>query len=519
MQADPKLAGRGASFRAARGARGGVVSRWFCGRSSPGPLDCPETGRPADLRRVVARSLTLAVLSSCWLQTSGLRAAFEADDVGWEGGSSLVSLARAELGSERVRVIRAVDYSVLQPGDALVFLHPLQDIHFRALAAFLRQGGRAAVIDDHGRGDRLLQRFQVHRVSAPADPLHQLQENPELAIAVPAPSDPSGAGAEHPTVLGVDQVVTNHPTALRLEPGVELTALLTIPARSGEDALLAITGVIGDSVACGLEGAPRGGRCGRLVAMGDPSAFINLMLRFPGNQRFARGLVRYLVEDDAWGRREGNLYLLSERFRQIGAPDASDLADWLDEGTTTMAGWLTTFRAGGLPEPVSIGLAAMLALLVVGWAGLAGGRRMARVLPAYARPTPLTAQGGYAGRFAVLALPSTDRGLLLLELKRSLEETLVQRLALPSDGLGVNLVETVRARRLLSGASLRALERLFERLRAGEVAVMSARRLSMSDRALDELRRSVEDISGELWKSEGRRGDGRPEQRGDPGGS
>jgi hypothetical protein len=216
--------------------------------------------------------------------------------------------------------------------------------------------------------------------------------------------------------------------------------------------------------------------------------------------------VQYLVDDDAWGARSGNLYVLTGHFRQMGGADgASSVLGSLDEAREAISGWMASFRDTGLPEPVSIAMAALLVLGVVSWAALSGGQRLSRVSPAYARATPLAAQGGYAGRFAVLALPSTDRGLLLLELKRSLEEDLRQRLELPPATSGRDLIEPVRQSGLLGEASLTALDQVFRQLAASEVAVMSARRLSIPDRALSRLQAQIERIFDELSGSKGTR--------------
>src|SRR6185369_4885111 len=147
----------------------------------------------------------------------------------------------------------SLDYSVLEPRDAILFLHPDVEIRFHALAGFLGAGGRVAVVDDYGKAAPLLERFHIHRANAPALPALRLQDNPNLPIALPAPSElGDGEPSDHVTLRGVDQVATNHPTALRLETGIDLTRLLVLPARGEPDALLAVTGVIGDAKACGL---------------------------------------------------------------------------------------------------------------------------------------------------------------------------------------------------------------------------------------------------------------------------
>lgn len=478
-----------------------------------------SAGRWADSsHRRELRSVALAVLAG-FMMSKPAAAAFEPTDTSWEGCSQFLELAKEEVGVRRVRVISSLDYSVLEPRDAVVFLHPTVDIRFHPLAAFLAAGGRAAVIDDHGKAAGLLERFHIHRANAPALPALRLRDNSHLPIALPAQSESSAEPNDHPTLRGVEQVVTNHPTALRLEPGIELTPLLVLPARGEPQALLAVTGVIGDARACGLTSvvngdAPPEGHCGRLLAMGDPSAFINLMMRYPGNESFARGVFNYLLEDDTWGRRGGNLYLVSGDFKQTGTyGDPGGFREALGEQQAALLDWIEEVRASGLPESFSIALAAVAAICVAIWAGLAGGQLYAPLAPGYARALPPGNQGGFAGRVAVLASKSTDRALILRELKRMLEATLRQRLKLPPAVGAREIVKSAADHALLNPRSLRALEDLLARLSAGDIAVMSARRLAISDRKLQALHDGVLDILTEMLDQEDPKRDSRSQHR------
>lgn len=477
------------------------------------------TGRLADPWRGRALRGGVLVLVAVVFRLAPAGAAFEPSDTSWEGCSQLLELAREEVGSRRVRVISSLDYSVLEPRDAIVFMHPTVDIRFHPLAAFLAAGGRAAVIDDHGKAAGLLERFHIHRANAPALPALRLRDNSQLPIALPAQSESAAEPNDHPTLRGVDQVVTNHPTALRLEPGIELTPLLVLPARGEPEALLAVTGVIGDARACGLTSVverdvPPEGHCGRLLAMGDPSAFINLMMRYPGNESFARGVLNYLLEDDTWGRRGGNLYLVSGDFRQTGTyGDPGGFREALGEQQAALLDWIDEVRASGLPEPFSIALAAIAAICVAIWAGLAGGQLYAPLAPGYARPLPHATQGGFAGRVAVLGSKSTDRALILRELSRMLEATLRQRLKLPAAAGPREIVESAAERALLTPRSLRSLEDLLARLSVGDIAVMSARRLAISDRKLRALHDGVLDILTEMIDQEDQKRDSRSQHR------
>jgi hypothetical protein len=449
------------------------------------------------------RSLLAVVALGGLLLGKPAGAVFELNDEGWEGCSRLLSVAREELGRTSVELLGTLDFSKLTPSDAVLVLHPEVDIRFDPLAAFLSAGGRAAIIDDYGEADALLKRFHIHRGNAPARPERSLHDDPDLAIARPAVEVGHDA-ARHPTLKGVQEVVTNHPTALVLESGVELTPLLTIPTPGQSDALLAVTGVIGDAQACGLTGhadktVPLEGRCGRLVAMSDPSAFINLMLQHPGNLAFARGLVNYLMDDDSWGARRGKLYILTGRFQQTGSfGGETGLEELLSDQRAALERWWQEVTERGLPEPINIGLGALAVLGVAAWAGFAAAQLYLRPRPSYARPLPIAAQGGFAGRFAALAAKTTDRALLLFELKRAFEATLRERLGLSTAASPRAIVDAARQEGYLSAQGVRSMERVLGRLASAEMAVTSARRLRVSDQALDTTGAEILEILVEM---------------------
>jgi hypothetical protein len=443
------------------------------------------------------------------------RAAFELNEEGWEGCSRLLEVARSELGRSSIEILGTLDFSRLTPSDALLVLHPEVEVRFDPLAAFLTAGGRAAIVDDYGDADALLRRFHIHRSNAPLRPEQSLHDDADLAIARPA-LEPGHDGARHPTLKGVQEVITNHPTALVLEPGVELTPLLTIPARGEAAALLAVTGVIGDAQACGLtghadKGVPVEGRCGRLVAMSDPSVFINLMLQHPGNLAFARGLINYLTDDDSWGARRGKLYIVSGRFQQTGSfGGESGLMELVSDQQAALERWWQDARERGLPEPVNIALGALAVLGVAAWAGVAAAQLYLRPRPSYARPLPVVAQGGFAGRYAALSARTTDRALLLFELKRAFEATLRERLGLATAASSRAIIDAAQHDGHLSAQGVRSMERVLGRLASAEIAVTSARRLRVSDQALDTTGAEILEILVEMHQESEAKRDSRP---------
>jgi len=430
----------------------------------------------AAVRHFLAVVVALGVLAF----THRAKAAFEVADTGWEGASELLALAREKLGPGRVEPVARLDYSALTPKDGVLLLHPEAELDADQLSAFLAAGGRVAVLDDFGAGAAVLARYRVHRIQAPLRPTETLRDNPNLAVAVPAVQSVAGQEQNrHPIVARVDRLVTNHPTAFT-HPS--LTPVLTIPAVGEPDAALAVTGIIA-------------GR-GRLFAMGDPSAVMNLMLRYPGNRAFAAGLVDYLVENDSWGTRGGKLYILANRFSQGGRfARTQGVTGQLGELADSVKEALASFHDDGLPRGLVLGAAAVAGLAALGWALLYAVRAYRRLDPRYALETPALMQGGVPGRAAVLAAPTTDRALMIAELDSLFSEELAQRAGLPVGAAPEQALAALGAGRpalllrgrglLLRGRNARSaiLSRAPSGIRAGQVA---------------ELERSVTELLAEL---------------------
>lgn len=399
-------------------------------------------------------------------------AAFELNDTSWEGGSELLEIARAELGRDRVELVGTLDFERLTSADGVLILYPKNELNAEEFSAFMSAGGRLAVLDDHGKATSLLARYRVQRVAAPLRPAQTLRSNPDLAIAVPAVQAVAGVEQNrHPVVAGVDRLITNHPTAL-LHPN--LTPVLEIPAIGEPNATLAVTGVIANR--------------GRLFVMGDPSTLINLMLRYPGNRAFAKGLVKYLVEPDAWGERSGKLYILSNEIRQRGhyggeggvARDARELLASLED-------LLGDVRKNGLPPGVALAFGAASALLLLAWAVGTTLKVHRPYLPRYAQAAPLVAQGGVPGRAAVLSAPTTDPALILAELHATLVETLADRLGLDAKLAPERLIAAAREQGVLSQEQAATAEWLRKELARGPDALARGQRLSLQASRLREL--------------------------------
>ncbi|HEX4335680.1 MAG TPA: DUF4350 domain-containing protein [Polyangiaceae bacterium] len=446
----------------------------------------------------------MALCIAFFAATAG--AAFEPKDATWQGTSELVAIAREKLGKGRVRIVASIPWEEMQPMDALLVLHPERELDCREVAAFLAAGGRLGLLDDYGSGDSLLRRFRIHRVRAPLDPRDPLRNNPNLPIAVPSVGPDS---RPHPVVGGVDRVVTNHPTGLETDRGLRLTTVLELPSLSEPPTPLALIGVIGDAKRCGLVSdgmdepattttAPVAGRCGRLLAMGDPSAVMNLMLRYPGNRAFAARLVEYLVGDDTWGRRSGNLYIVANDFTERGTYGKhGGFMGALDERLEALARLVAETRRDGLPAALAILLGALSAGGATLWAISRATRKYRKAAPRYARPTPLVAQGGLAGRAAVLSAETTHRALVVLELKAALEEAVRERMGIPDASLPW-LAEEIDRQDALSRRNSDALRQVVTEMARAEAAVSHTERIAIPDAAIRKMHETVTGILAEL---------------------
>ena len=426
------------------------------------------------LLRVVTRSALFVVALGAALAVSRVAlAAFDTNDTSWEGGSELFELAKKRLGRDRLEIAATLDYSKLSPKDGVVILHPDVPLDYTELSAFLRAGGRLALLDDHGTGDKFLARFQIYRVRAPLSLVKMLRDNPALPIAEPAVQIVAGQEQNrHPITQNVDSVVTNHPTALT-HPS--LTPVLTIAARGEPDATLAVTGIIMNR--------------GRLFAMGDPSAFINLMLRYPGNRKFAEGLLTYLVEPDSWGERGGKLYFVANRFQQKG--QFGERRGFFAGIGQALTDAFADVHEHGLPEPLPLILAALGCLAVMAWALLYAARPRSRATPRYSAPEPLVAQGGLSGRIAVLSAPNTDPALGLSELRGVVLELLGERLSLGRGPSAKLVLAEIQRRQLLSEPAWHDLNNALSELRIIEERIVKKQRRLIPPAKLDGLRKKL----------------------------
>ncbi len=463
-------------------------------------------------KNLLTAGLALLVIgtlsSSTPAQVGDTKEPFATSSANWEGYSEFVRLAQRQLGTKRVRLTTQLDFDTLRPGDAVIIVHPLQSLDDASLSAFLADGGRVGLLDDYGQGENLLRKFDIRRVPAPPDPERRLRANPDLAIAVPSIQLVAGAErGRHPMTEHVDQVVTNHAVAFR-HP--DLTSVLEIRDTAGGAGSIAVTGVIANQ--------------GRLFALGDPSVFINLMMRYPGNRQLAEGLIHYLVarapsdsdahaqetgataedEVDAESVEESQIIIVANHFDQVGhygEEDSflSELRKKLDELISSTA----AIEENGLPPGLSLALAAMLALWLFSSQLKSHLRTPQLVGYGFARPPALAAQTGLGARALVLSSARANPVLALLELDGAVRETVARRLQINPSGSMSELREKFAASGI-SAEDARDLAELLSQLRGFGQGLTQGKTKKPTDSELERLHGRAMRLLSELERVGGK---------------
>src|SRR5262249_7667427 len=117
-----------------------------------------------------------------------------------------------------------------------------------------------------------------------------------------------------------------------------------------------------------------------------------------------------------------------------------------------------------------------------------------------ARPTPLVAQGGLAGRAAVLAAETTHRALAVLELKAALEEALRQRLGLPETAGTDRILEEIVRQDALTRRNSSELEALLKEMARAEEAVSRTERIRVTPLMVRSMHDQMTSILAEVDK-------------------
>lgn len=428
--------------------------------------------------------LFLALLVACTMAVPREARAgpFDLNDTTWEGCSELLALARNELGEDRVVVLSTLDWEDVKASDGILVLHPENPMDAEESAAFMKAGGRMAVLDDYGKGDKLLAHFKIKRRLLPGKPAAYLRGKPSLPIATPAVDTSEGEVLGlHPTVADVKQVILNHGTGLR-HPN--LTPVLEVRVRGRDPVPVAVAGQI--------EGEKKKGR---LFAMGDPSAFINMMLRYPGNRAFAKGLVIYLADGDATEPRRGRLFVVANDFDEVSSfGGVTPLRKSIDRKIEAVVDAFEELRDQGFPWWLHVVVAALAALIILWWVLRALVRLYRSRLPRFARAVPLVAQGGVAGRVAVLSSDVSPPALALLEVRSALTEALAMHFGVSEQLSPSQLVDRVRDEQGLPADLEREAQTVLRSMRKAESSVVSGSAAKVSAGEVEKAHKITERI-------------------------
>ena len=259
-------------------------------RSPPlvGPDPDADTG--LDYPRLLLAGLALAVLLGVVVAGTTSASAFGVYNPGWEGTSELRGIAEAA-GAEPAVVVNTSRYATVDPDTTVaVVLSPdrvYTDREAARVRAFVRAGGTLVVAEDFGRnGGPLLAAVGAETRFDGA--LLRDERSAWRSPAMPVATGVTNRSAT-PYTEGVGSLTLNYATAL--EPGANATVLV----RSSPFAYLDTNGngtidpdeSLGARPVVAVEPVGEG----RVVAVSDPSLFLNAMLEREGNRRFARNLL------------------------------------------------------------------------------------------------------------------------------------------------------------------------------------------------------------------------------------
>ncbi len=232
-----------------------------------GVLQRRRPARTAAVRSGACAAVGLAVVAVLAVSQAPARADYGLDEHVWSDlGYLLVTAREAKVELEPVDVL---DLGRLRPGDVVLWLYPQRRMPVDPLLSFVRDGGYLVLADDLGHGDELLAAAGISRSSEPSGHTQWYQSQEGLPVWRPA--------IDHFLFFNVDEVTGNHAASLKGAGDPILTwgetgSAVVIERRLGDGALLAIA---------------------------DPSIFLNEMLRrFYGNKQFAANAMRLYCDRD-----------------------------------------------------------------------------------------------------------------------------------------------------------------------------------------------------------------------------
>lgn len=254
----------------------------------------------------------------------------------WNGMATFVGLAEG-MGYE-VEPVSTLQWDQLTANDILFLVYPLQRVEPGRLDAFVQAGGNVVLADDFGESKEAMARLGLLRAEVATPRAAKFQDGRVWAPIATEKSD-------HPIARGVDEVVTNHPAALKQVEGA--TTVIGF-----EDSAVVVAGQRGT---------------GRFVAVSDPSIFINRMLQYPGNVTLASNILGWLDRHET-GTRARHVVLLRGDVPMYGDPPPfidDPRSGKLGRSIADLNAWLSK-RSEWLLTPAAMkALAATLALLLL----------------------------------------------------------------------------------------------------------------------------------------------------------
>lgn len=238
------------------------------------------------MKRVVV--LLLLLVGTARAQTPELLPDYDPHSEAWNGMATFVGLVEGR--NYTVDIKSQLEWGELGATDILVLVYPLVKVEPSDLAAFVQAGGNVVIADDFGESKDALAALGVLRAEVTTPRAAKYQDGRVWApIAVPK--------SDHPLVSDIDEIVTNHPAALKQVEGADVVF-------GFEDSAVVVAGERGT---------------GRFVAISDPSVFINRMLQYPGNVQLAINIFNWLDRHDS-GQRARNIVFVRGSTELYGDP-------------------------------------------------------------------------------------------------------------------------------------------------------------------------------------------------------
>jgi hypothetical protein len=359
----------------------------------------------------------------------------------WNGMATFVGLAEG-MGYE-VTPVSSLEWGELGANDILFLVYPLQRVEPGRLDAFVQAGGNVVIADDFGEGKDAMSRLGLLRAEIAAPKASKYQDGRVWApIATPQ--------SDHFIAREVDEVVTNHPAALK-----EIEGATTIIGF--EDGAVVVAGERGT---------------GKFVAVSDPSIFINRMMQYPGNVTLASNILIWLDRHETSSRAR-HIVLLRGDVPMYGEPSpfiSDPRGGKLGRSIADLNSWLSQRREWLLTPGAMKALAATLAVLLLLLAVLAlPVRRGPRIDGAWLRfGRPQRRDEPYA----VVSASERNAGsalVLACILRDQVQTLLAEALASPSAEPLYTLTEAQLVKGLTEAKGSQAgvaLTRVYKRLRA-----------------------------------------------------